>query len=565
MAPSGKIVCPDGATVVATFAECPKATSQTQTTVICSDGTTAASTAECPQYKVCSDGARVKVGQECPTNYTTCPEGKRVPAGEACPKYVICPDGQKVMEGTSCPEDNVALCVKKGGVWCVSANGVEKGFCSANGKCPTVKQIEPEPEKISDRDAKNIQREQKSLLRTINSLERSSKKLNDQTSLAKLAALRDKVNTLPPDSSAFQVLQSVRDELTILQEVKDTLETQDTGTESQRDEAMQKRALAQMKKGIAAFERRLAVINERITALEKQKLVAPTELKNAVKRGLELIKTVKTTQNFDEAQDAAEALRDILDIINDYLPTLEQLGRLPRIFTLVQNEINRNATAVKRLRTTAKRLKVDMEAAISELETALQSMRDSLAGARKGEFGDSEPFDFIQTNILDKTEELVDKIATLQSLANLKAAANAMAARFTRYESRIKVLERQKKNMAEARAVLDEAKEELSSLKALATGRLTDENFEAVKDAFNALEDLSSELANLLGVAQPSTLERELRRKSSANETLKSIELPEIEKVSFNASRLANFFKSSPSALPTWMDISQSASAKFVR
>lgn len=560
------MTCPDGENFAAVLSDCPKTASQsqTQTVVTCSDGSTAATAAECPQYKTCSDGAKIKVGQDCPTpiKYTTCPDGQQVPEGTSCPKYTICPDGQKVPEGTSCPEDNIALCVKKGGMWCASAAGNDKGFCSANGECPTIKQPMPvPPEKLSDRDIKNIQREQKSIMRSLDSLEKSFKKLGDETSMIKIQALKSKVQTTSLDSGALQTLQAVRDEIDILREVLDTLETRGRdATDSERDEAMQKKALAQMKKGVGAFEKRLTALNNRTAALEKQGLVVPAGLKDALRRGIELIKIIKTTQSFDEAQDAAEALRDVSDIINDYLPALEQLGRLPRILNLAQNEINRNAAAVKRLRATAKRLKVDMETAIAELETVLQGMRDALASAKKGEFGDLEPFDFIETNIIDKTGELVDKIATLQSLANLKAAVNAMAARFTRYEARIKLLERQKKDMTEARAVLDEAKEELANLKELAAGKLTDENFAAIKDALNALENLSGELDNLLGMAKRSSLEQELRRKSGANESLKSIELPEVEKLSFNAMRLANFFKSSP--LPAWMNLKNPFSTK---
>lgn len=554
MAPSGKMTCPDGETFAAALSDCPKTISIIQTTVTCSDGTTAASAGECPQYKICADGTKIKAGQDCAIKYITCSDGKQVPEGTSCPKYTTCPDGQEVLEGMSCPENNITLCAKKGGIWCADSNGTNRGFCSASGSCGTV---EKEPEKLSDKDIQRIEREKKSLLRSLNSLVSFFKKINDEASLTKVQALQDKLTALAMNSSVYQTLQAIRDDIDILREIKSDMEISGQNRspeDEERDKQMQEKALSQMKKGIKNFEKYLASLQFRVSGLEKKGVVVPQELKDVITRGLELIKTIKNATSFDEAQDAAESLRDMGDIVNDYMSRLEQLGRLQRVLPMIQREVSRQDAAIKRLRLMAKRLKVDLESLLSEMDSKLSEMRDAFASVKKGEFGDQEPFDFIQSSIVDKSNELDDMASTIQAMANLKQAANTMTARLNRYDARIKLLERRKQDVAEAKEVLAEAREHLKDLKELTAGKLTDDIIPAIKEALAALEDASEELDDLLKMKQPTIIERELQRKSTSAEKLQQIQLGDLEKLSYGTNKLANFFRQSPSNNSNYLD-----------
>ncbi len=439
----------------------------------------------------------------------------------------------------------------------MSASG-DKGYCSLTGKCFT---ITPQPipeiqtqttEGLDKYSIKKAEWQRDSVVRQLKNLAQNFKKLNDEESLQKIMVLIDKAQTAPMEANIFDYLQAIRDEANILEEIYATLKTQsaeEMPEQFERDKQLELRALNQIKKNIRLFETQLTVIKKRADALEKQGVSVPSELKEALARGTELIKTIRAATNYDEAQDAVQALQDASQIVNDYLPQLEQLTRLPRIFTLVANEIKKQEATLKRLRASAKRLKVDIESLLTEFENQIAETKNALAEAKAGNFGDQEPFDYIQTSVVDKLNELLDSANTIQAIANLKQTINTLNAQLTRYETKIKSLEKKKQDMTVARAILDEAKSQLKALKAMSAVKLTDDDVFVIKDGLQMIYMASEQLNELLKMTQISTIEKELQRKSTGAESFKSIPLPDLEKLSLNATRLATFYKRPASAL----------------
>lgn len=520
-----------------------------------------------PQYS--STGWCSNIGEKCPPayvppteEYTMCPDGTRVHG--SC--YNTCPDGTQVLHSSPCPEAGTAICAQKGGTWCFDPNN-KKGYCSLTGKCfatPTLQPIPTTPmptEGLSKQAIQKAEWNRDSVIRQLKNLVQNFKKLNDEESLQKITVLMDKAQSAAMDVGVFDYLQAIRDEANTLEEIYAGLKAigaEQAPEQSERDRQLELRALNQIKKNIRTFEAQLTVIKKRTDALAKKKINIPSELKETLARGVELIKTIKATTNYDEAQDAVFALQDVLQIVNDYLPQLEQLARLPRVFTLINNELKKQDATLKRLRASAKRLKVDIDSLLTEFGDKIAEIRTALTEAKAGNFGDLEPFDYVQTYIVDKLDELADSANTIQAIANLKQTVNTMSAQLTRYETKIKSLERKKKDMAEARAILDEAKAQLKALKTMAAAKLTDDDVFVIKDGLQMLYMAGEQLDRLLQMTRVTTLEKELQRKSTGAESFKSIPLPELEKLSLNATRLATFYKRPASALAGYGTITAS-------
>ena len=128
------------------------------------------------------------------------------------------------------------------------------GYCVAQGEC----KVYDDGKTLDAKQTRFVEMTKKEYLRRLESIEKTLKRLGDQESLAKVAALKEKIGSLPMDSSVFDALEAIKDDIMTLSEVKDDLIAKKGEVEmSERDRAMQKRALRQMKLGIASFVKQL--------------------------------------------------------------------------------------------------------------------------------------------------------------------------------------------------------------------------------------------------------------------------------------------------------------------
>ena len=214
--PAGQMTCPDNVTFATTLTECP----------------TVGSTTLSPTLKTCPDGSIVDKTWVCPVVYLTCSDGKtKVKSLSECPiTFKTCPDGSKVESTVTCPvktEDQVTACLGKNGKWCLDKAGgtgycVTKGDCNIlsddNGDKTTEQLLALDPKQIKLAEAKK-----KEYLRSLDTLEKTIKRFDDKESLAKIAALREKLASMPVDSNVFDALEAMKDDILTLREVKDNL------------------------------------------------------------------------------------------------------------------------------------------------------------------------------------------------------------------------------------------------------------------------------------------------------------------------------------------------------
>lgn len=529
--PSGQMTCPDNQTYASKLTDCPSV-----------------STTEDITYKTCSDGTLVKKDVECP---------KKV-------NYIICSDGSKVVEGTACPtgKDNADMtaCLAKNAIWCVDKNSGKSGYCSTTGSCQVnsddqkKKNDQEEKQGLSAKEVKQLEQAKKSLLNKLNTLEKFFTKVKDAESLAKVIALKGQINALTQDQTAFDSLELISDDIDALKEIKDATVNNGVDTQSEQDQALQKKALKQLKSSVAKFAGQLTVIQGRITRLEHGGAAIPSDIKDLVSKAQNLVKQVQSAASFDEARDAAESLRDIAENLGEALATLEQLTRVQELSATINKEISRRETDFKRVRALATKFKIDVDAYLDEVGSLLQAVRESFNKIKSGEFGDSEPIDFVQAQIIDKLDDIDVKIANLQSLTNLKGSIKQVGGQIVKFDTQIKRLEKKKKDVTDMKSALADLKVHYTKLQSFAKQKITEDNLSEIVDELSAAAELSEQLNDLLQINAPSALERELKKGLNAS-SLKGIDIPSLETSLLRAYRVAIFARRTPAETAAFLTI----------
>ena len=529
--PAGQMTCPDNQTYVSKLSDCPTWAS----TTIQSD-----------------------------INYKTCPNGSLIKKDAECPKqinYIVCPNGTKVIEGTQCSvtqkENDVTVCAAKGYLWCVDKNSGKSGYCSTSGTCGVATDQEQKEERLglNAKEVRQLEQTKKNLLRKLDTLEKFFVKVKDTESLAKTNTLRGQIKALPQDTAALDAIDLISDDVSTLGDIKDAALNNGVDTQSEQDQALQKKALKQLKSNVARFASQLAIIQGRITRLERGGAAVPAEIKDLVSKAQGLVKQIQSATSFDEARDAAESLRDAADDVNGALATLEQITRIQGLTKAIAKEIGSREAGFKRAQTLAKKLKVDVADYIGDLAGLLKSIRESFNKAKGADFGESDPLEFVQANIIDKLDEADSKLANLNALTNLKGSIKLINAQISKFDAQIKRLEKKKKDVTEMKGLLAELKDHNARLQALARQKITEDNLSEIVDELSIAANLSEQLNDSLQLNTPSVLERELKKGIKASGSLKGIDIPSLETSLLRAYRVATFVRQTPSDIAEYVSI----------
>jgi hypothetical protein len=325
--------------------------------------------------------------------------------------------------------------------------------------------------------------------------------------------------------------------------VKDDLISQKGEIElSARDKKMQVKALKQLKKSLLAFEKQLSKIALKVARLEKQGFSSPSALKDLLAQGKELTAKIKAATNFEEARDAGEALAELSEDLNLWATNIDQLVKISALLKYINGQISSRERALKSVQVLAKRLKIDLQANLDEVGATLASVREAYGQLKTKEWGEEEPFEFVQSSIIDRLEDVDSTIANIRALANLRASVNRITAQINNFNTRIARLVKQKKDVAELRELVAQLKETHGELKALAGEKLANLDVTNVIETLSAANALMEEIRDLLKISAPSLLEKQLKQ----NFKVEKIEVPEIEKEVIRAYRVATFFRRAP-------------------
>ncbi|MEK7644206.1 MAG: hypothetical protein AAB390_02805 [Patescibacteria group bacterium] len=522
--PSGQMVCPDNLTFATKLTDCPVLETKVPEPVI--------------QQKTCPDGSIVNKNALCPA---------------VIEKITICPDGQKVVEGQTCTErkpivdDPISTCLKQSGSWCKATESVV-AYCASKGSiCVVDKKIDPVVlPPLTANEIKLIERQKKTMLTRIDGLEKVFTRMDDKGSLVKTGALREKLVNLVIDGTAMEVMEGIKDEVALLQEVKnDLLNNGEVAPPSERDQQMQERALKDLQRNVPIYRRHILVMEKRVATLEKSGFVLPQELKDALKKGKNIVAAIKVAKTYDEARDSIEAFGELAYELNDWALKLSDLQRLNGMLKLMNREISNREKEFKRIKLLVQKLKVDVTTELVVAQTSLTDIRSTWNELKKMDYSQIDPTDMVQIRIIDQLENVDNILLNIQALANLKNSYNRLLANVKNYEKRIVRMEAKKQDTTELRPLLNEAKDHLAELKGYAGRKLVAEEIPFIFEEFQALDSVMDQLADLLQISTLSKLQKELLKKGRPDEIIEEIKIPTIENELTQAEKISTFYRRS--------------------
>ncbi len=366
----------------------------------------------------------------------------------------------------------------------------------------------PEPGgKLTDQQIRQLERQKRQMIRELKEMERFYTRSKKKTeTLSKIAALRKDIDAFKPvDNSAFETLQSLQEDLEDLrQDFQD-----DIGDGGGINEEEQ---LRQMKRSIRSFESYLNALESKIKRVERGGIKAPETIKDAIVKAREMVKRVKAAKEFADIEADIQNMAEIGETLNDALPILEQLSRLPQAITIMTRQIGEADRLVKQAKATIKRLKIDASEPLAEMDSLLAEMRQALTAVKTASVETDDLHDYIETNCSDKLETIRNVANQLRATANVRQHVGTVTANIRRYGERIKRLERAGESMADAYELLEELKSTLEELRPLATQRLSEETADQIIAYLRTTSDLAAELEERLHLQIQDTLEQQLQR-----------------------------------------------------
>ncbi len=536
-------------------------------TMTCWDNTQIPNTQSCPTMPTTETACKAVNKNWCVSTYSGGSSGSGWCSANSCMSMppagqMTCPDGKsfgKVL--TDCPKGTTVIptpepkpepkpeptpekdCLAANGKWCKIPEGSSTSslgyYCLYNaGVCPT-KQI--------DIDGKfmEIERQKKEILQKLAILDPLFRKYNDTVSLQKLQAFTDRVQGVSSaNKNVFDDLVSIRADVAVLQQIgADLARDKNISNDQERDSKQQARALAQIKRAIAPFSRSLAALTARIARMKKDGVVVQAALQDAITKAQTLAQSIANATSFDAANDAATELRDVAGIINDDLPELEELARLPRLFKVLDAQLVAIDRRFKRDSILVSRLKLDMKDELYRASLFIASAKSNLAKAKSGVFDDQNPSDFLADNVNAKVEMLNDQLGNIEALVNLRKEIFVLGARTKNIDAQIKRWQRRGEDVEEAQATLRAAKEQYAKLAELVKQKLTSENALVAVDLLRQIDENLETASDLLNLNSASIFEQELKRTLPGSEDLQSFELPDLQSALQNANHISLFFR----------------------
>lgn len=426
-----------------------------------------------------------------PSNVSSAPSPAFSPAPSPALSAIPCPDGTQAPWGTPCPQ-------KKG---CPSGSAL-----SSTGQCifqdPSITQPKPE---ISQEEKFREERvleerffaERREVLQDLRALERLVQRDILEVDGKLLQAYKDKLLSLEPQGEDYSVLQNYKEQIS---EIRSGIQPSETWASA--DAKAEAQALRQLKEGVRKWESFIGVLEAKISGVEKAGITVETDMKDFLSGSKILAQKVKSAKNYDDIRDISEDIPDRGQALNDALPRIEKLSRLPRAFRLLERRFTDAQRSVQQAEASAKRLKLDAADEIESMMQLLNGAKDTLLTIKTSGIAD-ELSDTLDEEVLGPMEDIFEMSASIRTVGAAKVAASRASSDVKRYESRIRRLQKKGEDMQMALALLEQFKKQLEGLKELSTKKLTPEIGDKIIELFGFMTDIREELENTLGLLKP--------------------------------------------------------------
>jgi len=458
----------------------------------------------------------------------------------------MCSEDSVILPTNQCASKTspIGECLSNGKNWCyIDPVNSLAGYCtpvaSTCGQGKQVPEIPPQApavgllaptaeEKFAELHAQEqFLMNRRAVLQDLRALERLVKRDIIEVDVKQLKTFKEKILSLKPgeegDSSS---LQDYRDQITILQEEVATSSERKPST----DPRVEARALRQLKQGLRLFQRHIAALETKVAQIQKSGITVDAAITETIATAKDLARQVKEAKVYSDIQDIAEQMPDVGQALNDALPRLEELLRLPRILRLVERRIAAGDKAITQTSASAKRLNLEVSLQLEDMQTLMTQAKSALVAIKTS--GDTEGLlDTLQEQIFDKLDDVFDLADHIRAVASLKQSVNQATADAKRYETRLRLLKATDENKPIATHLLNQFKARLTSLKELSKLKLTPEISDQIIDHLNALADMKTEMEDAFGLSSPDATQEQIKRLFSApSEKIKPFKVEQLER-----------------------------------
>lgn len=482
-----------------------------------------------------------------PVSVFTCQDGSVMQAGIACPSPPTCAADTVVMPNGRCgAKDTTQLgqCLQSGGVWCYGdAFSPASGYCApSQSVCKRAEQtpsaLLPQTSRIDLRapvsEEKRVEPQtqeqflanRRAVLQDLRALERLVKRDIIDIDAKQLKKFKEKIIFLKSDEAeGASTLHIYQEQISSLRG--------DVTTSSERaqvvDQRVEERALRQLKQGMRLFERHIATLETKAAQIKKFGIIVDASLIETIAHAKAMAQKVKQAESYNDIRDIAEQIPDAGQALNDVLPRLEELLRLPGVLRLANRRIADGEKAFKEASASAKRLKLEVDDKLDAMRTFIAEANSTVVNVRTGVIVEGL-LDTFKDQVFEKMDELVDLAENIRAVASVRQVVNRFTTDIKRYETRVRALKVNDENKQNAVNLLDQLKERLAGLKELSIRKLTPEIGDQIFDHLDFMVEIKADLEDILRVAPPDALQEQVKRLfSTTKEKIQPFKVEQLE------------------------------------
>lgn len=302
--------------------------------------------------------------------------------------------------------------------------------------------------------------------------------------------------------------------------------------EKQREEQekkMRAKGLNQAKKGMTNFLKSLKMTQTKITKMEKQGITVPADLKGKIEVAIATLESIINAKEWsEEIEEKMMSMQEIGDGMQEIMPRLEMLSRLPQMVKKAQSEIKRleksYASAVKK----ATRAKVDVSSILGQWQAAIEELKNNLATAASGQFEEGEdPMQAIGEGVFENLESAWRFDQIIRMVLDVKRNLRDVQSMLKKYEKNIVRLEKKGQDMAEAKDVLDMMKEKFVEVKDIAWDKLEPEEIEDFMNGLEGYMEMQQQMEEMLNLGGPSMFEQQMKQGPAKEDKMPGMNVPD--------------------------------------
>ncbi|MEK9183242.1 MAG: hypothetical protein AAB849_01925 [Patescibacteria group bacterium] len=300
-----------------------------------------------------------------------------------------------------------------------------------------------------------------------------------------------------------------------------------------QEQKMRMKGLNQAKKGMTKFLKSLKMTQTKIIKMEKQGIVVPADLKSKIETAIATLESIINAKEWsEEIEEKMMSMQEIGDGMQDIMPRLEMLSRLPKMVKKAQSEIKRleksYASAVKK----AARAKVDVSSILGQWQAAIEELKTNLAAAASGQFEEGEdPMQAIGEGVFENLESAWRFDQIIRMVLDVKRNLRNVGSMLKKYEKNIVRLEKKGQDMTEAKEVLGMMKEKFIEVKDIAWDKLEPEEIEDFMSGLDGYMEMQQQMEEMLDMGGPSIFEKEMKRAPSKEDKMPGMDIPDFGKL----------------------------------